>query len=305
VAKPDVTARDILTAIEEFDHLGRDGFLARYGFGEARSYFVVHNDRSYDSKAIVGAAHGVRTGRPLTPAEFSGGEATVARLLRALGFTVVMLRNPPWHRDEIVLACQLVYQHRWRPLGDTDPRVIELSGLLQELPLHPLKVRGSTFRNPNGVARKTSDLATQHPEYAGATTHGNKNDGIVVREFLADPQRMTAVADAIRASVTTGTATTPVPELDLDDATAEEGESSSAATWPESVTPNYAPANSTPSGDTAGWLHVKFVNSTSNRPTVLEEPTSSNVTIACPCMCPVPPPLNCPTSHSSARTATA
>ncbi|WP_280352404.1 hypothetical protein [Nocardia abscessus] len=28
-------------ALAEFDELGRQAFLAKYGFGEARSYFVV------------------------------------------------------------------------------------------------------------------------------------------------------------------------------------------------------------------------------------------------------------------------
>ena len=43
----------------------------------------------YDSKAIVGVAHGFLPGeQPLKAAEFSGGEATVGRLLRDLGFAV-------------------------------------------------------------------------------------------------------------------------------------------------------------------------------------------------------------------------
>jgi hypothetical protein len=41
---------------EEFDSLGREEFLAKYGFGEARSYFLVRDGKAYDSKAVVGAA---------------------------------------------------------------------------------------------------------------------------------------------------------------------------------------------------------------------------------------------------------
>ena len=67
-------------------------FLLKYGFGKARSYFLVQNGRSYDSKAIAGAAHGYQHPDlgPLRPADFSGGDATVGRRLTALGFNVVV-----------------------------------------------------------------------------------------------------------------------------------------------------------------------------------------------------------------------
>jgi hypothetical protein len=77
-------------AVAEFDELGRDGFLRKYGFGPARSYFLVVDGKRYDSKAIVGAAHGFQfpDRGPLRPNEFSGGESTVRAKLEQLGFTV-------------------------------------------------------------------------------------------------------------------------------------------------------------------------------------------------------------------------
>ena len=55
----------------------------------ARSYRLVVDGKTYDSKAIVGAAHGFLPGQePLAPADFSGGAATVGRLLSSLGFQV-------------------------------------------------------------------------------------------------------------------------------------------------------------------------------------------------------------------------
>ncbi|WP_155884620.1 HNH endonuclease signature motif containing protein [Actinomadura flavalba] len=83
-----ITRTHVLAALAEFDRLGRAAFLAAYGFAEARQYFVHHEGRYYDSKAVVGAAYGHATGRPLTADEFSGGRQTVARLLESLGFTV-------------------------------------------------------------------------------------------------------------------------------------------------------------------------------------------------------------------------
>jgi hypothetical protein len=51
----DLTDRSaVLQAIAEYDQLGRESFLARYGFGPARSYFLLHNGKRYDSKAIAG-----------------------------------------------------------------------------------------------------------------------------------------------------------------------------------------------------------------------------------------------------------
>jgi 5-methylcytosine-specific restriction enzyme A len=89
VALSEITRDAVLEAIGEYDRLGQDGFLERYGFDRARQYLLVHEGKRYDSKAIVGAAHGFLPGEhALTADEFSGGEATVGRLLRGLRFTV-------------------------------------------------------------------------------------------------------------------------------------------------------------------------------------------------------------------------
>lgn len=78
------------SAIKEFDRLGREQFLRKYGFGEARQYFLVVGGRKYDSKAIAGAAHGFQFPSlgPLTPAIFSGGKSGAARRLSELGFQI-------------------------------------------------------------------------------------------------------------------------------------------------------------------------------------------------------------------------
>jgi TIR domain len=85
----DITRAAVLAAIEEYDQLGQDEFLAMHGFDRARSYLLVYDGKAYDSKAIVGVAHGFLPGeRSLAARDFSGGDATVGRLLRGLGFTV-------------------------------------------------------------------------------------------------------------------------------------------------------------------------------------------------------------------------
>jgi 5-methylcytosine-specific restriction protein A len=87
----DLTSRDaVRQAMTEYDEIGREQFLRKYGFGPARRYFLVHDGHRYDSKAIVGVAHGYQFPRegPLRPEDFSGGEKTVCAKLAELGFEV-------------------------------------------------------------------------------------------------------------------------------------------------------------------------------------------------------------------------
>ena len=94
----DLTSRDAVNrALDEFDRLGRDAFLSKYGFGKAREYFVRRGNQLYDSKAIVGAAFGHQYPEhgPLRAGDFSGGEATVQAKLNELGFEVVVVSTTP------------------------------------------------------------------------------------------------------------------------------------------------------------------------------------------------------------------
>ena len=84
----DVTSREaVRAAMSEFDQLGRDAFLAKYGFGPSREYVVVEDGRQYDSKALLGAAYAHQFDGPerLRSDDFSGGDET-RRVLERLGF---------------------------------------------------------------------------------------------------------------------------------------------------------------------------------------------------------------------------
>jgi len=87
-----LTSRDaVFSAMADYDRLGREAFLERHHFGSAKWWYVFHDGKQYDSKAIVGVAIGIQTGQPLTSNDFSGGEGSVVRKLQSLGFTVVRL----------------------------------------------------------------------------------------------------------------------------------------------------------------------------------------------------------------------
>lgn len=198
LALADITHQSVLDAVAEYDRLGQEEFLRRYGFERAQSYWLEREGRRYDSKAIVGVAHGYATGLALRSGDFVGGRATAKRRLEELGFRVVAVQNPPWDRREVILACDLVVDSGWRELRTGDPRVEELSLLLRQADIHPPDRRGENFRSPDAVSRKTTDLATAHPDYAGARTRGSAVDRRVIQEFIQDPAAMKAEANAIR-----------------------------------------------------------------------------------------------------------
>jgi 5-methylcytosine-specific restriction protein A len=89
MALTDITREAVLAAIAEFDRLGRDGFLEKYGFDPSRRYWLRYDGARYDSKAIAGAAHGhLPGGSPLAAKDFSGGIGHAVTVLRRLGFEV-------------------------------------------------------------------------------------------------------------------------------------------------------------------------------------------------------------------------
>jgi predicted HAD superfamily Cof-like phosphohydrolase len=92
-----VAEHHVRQAVAEYDRLGQDEFLAHYGFGRATAYLLVVDGKAYDSKAILGVAYRLATGKPMGPHEFSGGAQGAAGVLRRLGFDVrnVRDRQPP------------------------------------------------------------------------------------------------------------------------------------------------------------------------------------------------------------------
>jgi 5-methylcytosine-specific restriction enzyme A len=223
VGYTDVTADDVRTTLKEFDALGGTAFLKKYGYGSATRYYLLHEGRRYDSKAILGVAHRVSNGRALTYDEFSGGEKTAVAHLRKLGFVVRSFTNPDWTRDEVILACDLVVGNGWKPLAANRPEVVSLSQFLQQLHLHPMETRASDFRNPAGVARKTQNLADCHPDFDGTPSHGSKIDRQVVHDFLQRPDEMAATARAILKSPAESELVAVLADLDLESEPALEG----------------------------------------------------------------------------------
>lgn len=196
----------VLAAIAEFDTLGREAFLAKYGYGPSRSYFIVYAGRRYDSKAIAGVAVGKQfpKANPLSAADFSGGEATVKAKLEQLGFAFESTpkRNPDWTREETILALDLYARRRRSLPGKEDLEIVELSRLLIRYAAQRGVQGTETFRNPAGVAMKVGNLARLDPSFARkGLPNGSGTEERVWAEFMPDTKKLGEAASAIRASI--------------------------------------------------------------------------------------------------------
>ncbi|GAA1937204.1 hypothetical protein [Nocardioides hwasunensis] len=76
----------VLTAIETWDKAGGANYMLVRG--GVSTHVLLHGGREYDAAAIMGIAHGLATGRTLTPADIPGGGAGASKALVRLGFQV-------------------------------------------------------------------------------------------------------------------------------------------------------------------------------------------------------------------------
>ena len=111
-----------------------------------------------------------------------------------------MARNPNWTRDELILALDL-YLRVGQP-GPEHAEVVELSGFLRSLPLANSAGDPDKYRNPDGVSMKLGNYAALDPAYEGVgLERGGRGDAVVWDEFAHNPERLHAVAGALRAVV--------------------------------------------------------------------------------------------------------
>ena len=112
-----------------------------------------------------------------------------------------MSRNPSWTRDELILALDLYFRSGRHDLPKENKGVIELSELLNQLPIHERSRRQDTFRNPEGVSMKLANIMWVDPDYPGAgLERGGKLVADIWAEFSNDVPRLQEIATAIRNS---------------------------------------------------------------------------------------------------------
>ena len=209
MALSDITAAAVQMALAEYDHLGQITFLQKYGFKRARTYLLHHDGRDYDSKAILGAAHGFLPGEPpLTSDMFYGGKAAAAGDLRRLGFDVSGPgRNPPWNRDELILALDLYLRNPTSVAAKTSPEVIRLSALLNKMSRLSGQTGDDRYRNENGVYMKMMNFRSLDPEFTSQGKVGMQSGGALEKLIWAQYEGrkgdLVAAATEIRLAVET------------------------------------------------------------------------------------------------------
>ena len=196
-----VAAHHVRQAVAEYDRLGQDEFLAHYGFGRATAYLVIVNGKAYDSKAILGVAYRLATGKPMGPEDFSGGSMGPPGCLRRLGFHVRNIRDrqpdpaelrPPGPSDSslpetqirpIGAAAALAQFHqafnlpmRQVPSADIDHALARLRVALLQEEVGEF-VAASERGDLNGVADALADIV--YVAYGTALTYGIDLDAVL------------------------------------------------------------------------------------------------------------------------------
>ena len=127
-----------------------------------------------------------------------------------------------WVYDELVLAADLVSRNGWKGVRASTPDAQALSELLRAGQLHIGEDLPDDFRTASAIQRKTFDLATADPTYAGRRTRGGRQDRDVILAFRADPLGMQARAAAVRGALERGE-TRPAGWEREDDGASDEG----------------------------------------------------------------------------------
>ncbi len=103
-----------------------------------------------------------------------------------------------WSRDELILALDVYRRIDPKRVSVKSREIIDLSKLLNSLPIHPLAQRGNKFRNENGVNLKLGNFMWLDERYPGeGLRQGGKLDKVIWDEFAGDENRLKGVALAI------------------------------------------------------------------------------------------------------------
>lgn len=110
------------------------------------------------------------------------------------------MRSPKWRREEIILALDLYFQLSPKDIKPSNPKIIELSKLLNKLSINSNSAVYKNFRNPNGVNMKLANFKSFDPEYSGSgLAGGSKLDKVIFDEFYDKKNELNSIASGIRS----------------------------------------------------------------------------------------------------------
>lgn len=112
-------------------------------------------------------------------------------------------QNPPWSRDELILALDVYLQHRTSPPGKTSQEIAELSGMLNRLAPQLHSEKYDRYRNVNGVYMKLMNFRRLDAEYGTGKglQHGAQLEEVVWEEFSVDLPHCHKTAETIRQAI--------------------------------------------------------------------------------------------------------
>ena len=112
-------------------------------------------------------------------------------------------RNPPWSRNELILALDLYLKLRGESIGTADADVAELSAFLRGLARVQGREGVGTFRNENGVRMKLMNLRRLDPQLTAegriGLSGGNRLEEEIWDEFARNPEKLKATVQDIRS----------------------------------------------------------------------------------------------------------
>lgn len=106
------------------------------------------------------------------------------------------MRNPNWTEDELLLVINLYFENS--RLDKTNPKVIEMSQILNRLPVHSKENRQKNFRNPNGVEMKLANLRRLDPDYEEeGLKSGGRLEEYLWNQYYNNKSELTSVVNSI------------------------------------------------------------------------------------------------------------
>lgn len=134
------------------------------------------------------------------------------------------MKNPPWTRDEHIIALDFYLTHLPVIPGKESKEVQELSRVLNSLNSFLDHEKTEKFRNPSGVYMKLMNFRRFDPSYTGVgLAHGNKDEEVVWNLYAHQPLELSKIASHIK-QFATSEGVQEVPTIPDDEEEGNEGQ---------------------------------------------------------------------------------
>lgn len=133
------------------------------------------------------------------------------------------MKNPPWTRDEHIIALDFYLSHLPSIPGKDSIEVQELSRVLNNLHSFLDHQITEKFRNPSGVYMKLMNFRRFDPSYKGVgLAHGNKDEEVVWNLYADKPHELSKLALHIKQF--SSSSNVVIPAISEDEEEGNEGQ---------------------------------------------------------------------------------